>query len=864
MAKAKKVLSTVLVALFTVFTVLSYVPAQSAKAATAGPKINMVAQPNAEYKVGDRVLVKFNSGSYKGIVQYRAFLWKVGYGKVKELYPDYAKDSYFYKPVCVGTSTFTIDVFYATEPGVYEIVVGVKAKGAKASTASYVTTSRFTVKAKEEATIKEIAPLSDVRVEQGNTALLPATVKATYSDGTTKEVAVTWPAVDTTKTGFVKVEGTIAGTTLKPVVNVLVVAKALNVESVSVVDASTLKVVGDALDQLKTENITIADNAVTAVKPAADLKSAEVTLENKLAPNSETVIKIGDKEFKVTYGFVVSTVSVVSATFDDDTAGQKVGLKVNGADVDYDYLAAAGYTVEFNAFDSDGINANDSLFDDTTNGTLLDDLSAVTGKDFKVQVTITKGSTVLVSDYATIKIRNLDNTASSISEYTIHNNTLGADQNSTTLVVDETATISKIKVTSGSSKTSVTSGIEVKSSNPGVVSVDSTTYEMTAEAPGTATITITYGDLTKTFTMTVSAKARKVAKVAPDKSTLKMVTGKSATMDLTVTDQYGDPFAADGTDDVKVVFPSKFTDYVPSVSGTNSHDIIANPYLASDSDGSETLTFDASGATADHGSGTIYFKDADGKIIGSLVVSVTEIDNVAKKVIEIYSDSESDDNNLDKNDADDDTVTYRIAQYNSNGVYNGNLDLTGFTAKYNSDVVNVTFDDPSDDLITVTAVDEGTTDVAIYNAEGDYVGKVTVKVVNGSVKITGVQWKNPGLINYATTVKATKVLDIVDYATDDVVKGITLSESTVHKIRITSDAKIYIDKNDDGSYASDADTLLGTLIIKKSKDSTIASDSTDPLAGISVIKGEKGTIIFSILNNDGEVISSTSVKVDVK
>lgn len=855
MAKAKKSLSVLVIALFTVFTVLSYVPAQ-AKVAT--PKLQVVAQPAAEYTPADTISFTVNAPNYSGKVMYRVILYNGTTKETVNLWNTYKTGYYYTGWTPAGTYPFQIHWSASQlKPGPYSMTVLVKRVGSTAKYEDSITTKSFFVKS--AASITSLGTLSDVKVLQGDAVTLPATVKATYSDGTTKDVAVTWPAVDTTKTGFVKVEGTVAGTTLKPAVNVLVVAKALNVESVSVIDASTLKVVGDALDQLKAENITIADNTVTAVKPAADLKSAEVTLENKLAPNAETVVKIGDKEFKVTYGFVVNSVSVVSATFDDDTASQQVGLKVNGVDADFDYLAAAGYTVEFNALDKDDVNANATLFaaNPSTDGTLLDTLPI---GDYKVQVTITKGSTVLVSDYATIKVRNLDNTASSITDYTIHNNDLGADQNSTTLVVGETADITEIEVTTGSAKSDVTSGIEVKSSNSGVVSVNPTTYTMTAEAPGTATITITYGDLTKTFTMTVASKAREVAKVAPDKSSLKMVVGKTATMDLTVTDQYGDPIVANAAD-INEVYPSNFGDYITSVTGTNS----GNNNVVSIADGTETLTFVANSSK---GSGTIYFKDTDGKIIGSLGISVTDVDNVAKKVIEIDSSSDSDDNKLDMND--DNTVTYRIAQYNTNGVYNGNVNLAGYKVKFNQDIVEVDGDTDGEatlvgpDTFTVTAVDEGSTDVAVYNTQGDYVGKVTVQVVKSSVKITGVQWKSPGLIDYAKTIKATTVLDIVDSADDDIVKGITLSESTVHKIRITTAAALYIDKNDNGVYDAGTDTDLGTLTVKKSSDSTIADGSTDPITGISVVRDEKGTIIFSVLNTSGEVISSTSVKVDVK
>lgn len=348
MAKAKKVLSTVLVALFTVFTVLSYVPAKAA----AGPKINMVAQPNAEYKVGDRVIVKFNSGSYKGIVQYRAFLWKVGYGKVKELYPAYAKDSYFYKPVCVGTSTFTIDVFYATEPGVYEIVVGVKAKGAKASTASYVTTSRFTVKAKETASTAEIKSLEavSVTVNQNDTAVLPATVKATLADGTTKDVKVTWATVDTSKAGEYTVEGTVEGTTLKATAKVTVKAVELSVKSVAAVAADKFKVVFNTVPQDTSKVVFTVKRETTPVTVTATWNGSEATLTGsvKFAQGNYTVnVKENDKDLG-TSNVTIEQEKVAKIEITSDTLGVQTDTS-NGTTNQYAYFT---YKV-YNQYDVD-------------------------------------------------------------------------------------------------------------------------------------------------------------------------------------------------------------------------------------------------------------------------------------------------------------------------------------------------------------------------------------------------------------------------------------------------------------------------------------------------------------------------------
>ena len=144
MVKAKKLLSVLLAAVLICFTLFSTIPARAA----AVPVVKMVTQPSAEYNVGDRVKVQFNCPNYPTKrIQYRAFLWQVGHGYAQEIYKDYAKDGYFYKPVCVGKSVFTIDVFYPQRPGTYYIVVLAKPKEAKKYT-SYIYTKTFTVKEK--------------------------------------------------------------------------------------------------------------------------------------------------------------------------------------------------------------------------------------------------------------------------------------------------------------------------------------------------------------------------------------------------------------------------------------------------------------------------------------------------------------------------------------------------------------------------------------------------------------------------------------------------------------------------------------------------------------------------------------------
>lgn len=79
------------------------------------------------------------------------------------------------------------------------------------------------------AEVTSVAAIADVTVDIGAEAKLPATVTATFDNGTTADVAVTWPTVDTSKDGEQTITGTIANTAVTASVKVIVVPAELKV-----------------------------------------------------------------------------------------------------------------------------------------------------------------------------------------------------------------------------------------------------------------------------------------------------------------------------------------------------------------------------------------------------------------------------------------------------------------------------------------------------------------------------------------------------------------------------------------------------------------------------------------------------------
>ncbi|MCY8308146.1 pectinesterase family protein [Bacillus vallismortis] len=91
----------------------------------------------------------------------------------------------------------------------------------------------------EQPIITSIVQPEDIAVTQGNAAELPQTVKVVYSDGTQKDVDVTWDTVDTTKVGTVKVHGTVDGFAPGVIIKVTITAKTTD-------PPSTIWIVGDS------------------------------------------------------------------------------------------------------------------------------------------------------------------------------------------------------------------------------------------------------------------------------------------------------------------------------------------------------------------------------------------------------------------------------------------------------------------------------------------------------------------------------------------------------------------------------------------------------------------------------------------
>ncbi len=373
MAKAKKMLSAVLAALMVVLSVASYVPAQAAKAVNV-PKLQMVTQPEKEYKNGDRVSLTVTSPNYGGQVEYRVILWNGTTKKQSELWPTH-KGYYYQNWKPAGSYKFTIHwPVEGMEPGAYSLTVLTRRANSKVAYDSFVKTEAFWVK-NETVTI---APIADITVNEGEKVTLPETVTLKMSDDTTKEAKVTWDAVDTAKPGEYTVNGTVEGIETKATVKVIVKAADLAVDSVSAISNTKVEVI-------------LAEPASEGT--ASNIKNYEI-----VEKGTTTALEVKKATAEASDVVVLETAA--------QTAGKSYAMTVKGETFNF-----AGVALDKAAPQLSKVDCVDTNTVDVTFTKKLDKASAETIANYTINNSATIVSASLSSDrkVVTLKTNNVAN-----------------------------------------------------------------------------------------------------------------------------------------------------------------------------------------------------------------------------------------------------------------------------------------------------------------------------------------------------------------------------------------------------------------------------------------------------------------------
>ncbi len=147
------------------------------------------------------------------------------------------------------------------------------------------------------ADIVSVASIKDVEVEIGSAPKLPSTVKANYDDGTTEDVNISWPRVDTSKAGEQTISGTISGTSITAKVKVIVLPDELSVRSVSAPSLKELIVkfngpIENEEEAKNKNNYDVENNSVLNAELSEDRMTVALLLKNALHQQDKVEITI--------------------------------------------------------------------------------------------------------------------------------------------------------------------------------------------------------------------------------------------------------------------------------------------------------------------------------------------------------------------------------------------------------------------------------------------------------------------------------------------------------------------------------------------------------------------------------------------
>lgn len=585
------------------------------------------------------------------------------------------------------------------------------------------------------------------------------------------------------------------------------------------------------------------------------------------------VVEKGTDDGSNVQDVIVASAVINKESFNYRRAGQKITFRINnnGNNCDAAYLTTKGYIVKFTAV-NDKNEAADIFIDGATSytGALKEQLSMGA---YTVQMQIYRNGSTTISSKQTIEVADGINSISSIGTVTLRN-VLLLDKvllNSTNLVLGEQAIISEIQGTAKGQNGNLiipNKCVDITTSNKDIIEVNKNENNITLKAVGTgnATITLKSGNIQKNIYMKVVSDPRRVSKVVPMESDIKLVLGKEKKFNVLFLDQYGDPIMATMDQTFGVDLNKQVKVEVGQSSG-NDVASITSPTTVTANDNGVYVGFAVTGSNK--GSGSLTFKDCDNKILCQGSVTVSDKNDYKGIKVEPFYDSKITKTTFEVGQE----AVYQVANINSESIYNGLRELSSIDKEgsltveaASKGIVEVSVEK---NIFRVKGVKEGVVEVLIKD-KTQIVEKVRVTIVPSTIKniaILKVNFIANPVIDYANKLINIKdVLDIrEDSGKDYLVGGIEHNKTTMFPVRINVNGEIYIDEYNDGTRTVD-DTLLGKVTLKK------GSDNLNVITGIATNKGDSYTLNFKILvdNNkngiyeDGESIATSSISVNVK
>lgn len=652
----------------------------------------------------------------------------------------------------------------------------------------------------------------------------------------------------------------VPSTTVQEIKNTQVEAEA-KVTGVTVENYKTIKISGSNLNLIDKSKISLSGNSVSDYTVNSSGTQATIVFTSGFSA-SNTVRITSNLGNTTSHSFSYSSEisSVQATTTKVKTSGiQYAEFTVNGSQKrSVEELNALGWTVTFS-----GKGTNNKIFyakdgDHTSATSNTGQLkTSFTNKEVGTyDVVLTKGNVTLKTGLQSFEASDNVNDYTSIKSYDI---VLSNDVKITsgTLAKGDTATIKNIKATDKNNNEATLSGSTFKSSNPAVISVNSAGV-LTTNSVGSATITITNGDLTKSFTLNVKEGVRKATSASVSRSSVNLIkTDTQKTSEdviLTVKDQYGDVFKGRKFNAKEDIKNSANTTKVATATFSN---IPAGELeVATNSEGKININIEADAK----GSGSLLIKEGT-STIATIYVSVSDVSNVTSwtfatkgdvdKTLDLYTP-------VGKND--DNTLTLNLKGYNGSylvgtgkptrytaGINPAPLPVDGLWVK-SSDEKILTLDGATDENIVVTAKGKGTATIYAYNGTSS-VSSISITVNDSTPVITSINMKDISNITKAGDFDVENLFTTTTSGTKNIVSGISLSGTSEEVLwgtvgdGLNKKQVLFVDrdKEPNGKYEEGTDLLLATIDVNNDFGKEITDKKT-----MNLVADDNGNIVISI------------------
>lgn len=628
--------------------------------------------------------------------------------------------------------------------------------------------------------------------------------------------------------------------------------KATQAEAESIVSSITVKSYNTILLKGKLLNhvtVSLPNNSVKAYNASND--GTELTVEfNKGFSENNALSVRSNLGNTTTHSFKYSTEikSVIASTKEVSNIGVQY-LQIQTKDSSntvvtrtVDELKALGWDVEFKSKDqifysSEG-NKNTSK-----DGKLK--LGLDVGDTFYYEVILTKGDLKLNSEKTVFEVTNKNDQYKSIESFELKRYSAEPSKqitlNSKVFYLNEEFDITNVRLKKNNNLddsintlTKNPNGFEVKSSNPSVVSVSGKSadkFRLKAESKGKSTITITNGNVSKTFEINVVTEVRKPTKVSYSKTDI-YISSKTETKVseiATVLDQNNDPYPD---------YKFNIKDRAIQSDEDKTEQIAQLSLDTTDVNGKANI--DVTPVLNAKGVATVEITNVNDKW-GNIKLNVDKVESASTAALEL--NNKLDDTTLDVYQANNDnTLSLIVNQYNgsyligkvSSGISDKKQEKGYSVISSNEDVAKVAI---SSGTITVTAAKNGSADIQLYDGN-TLKNKITVNVVDKTPKVTSIS------LNDVSTITKTGLFNPVKELlklTGNVIEGVYVSNTSENILYNKDTTKNYAELK-----LATSDKVVAKIVVDPKYDVIV-----DENGSIEIEEGIEGSILvkFYINNN---------------